>query len=72
MEKACIFYGPLEYFTVLRYIFPRFGKLCQEKSGNPGFETSSLVRFENKIFPFYKNAIAYYLQNCTYKYIGGS
>jgi hypothetical protein len=44
-----IFYGHLEYFTVIWYIlwqfgnvvvietiFPRFGILCQEKSGNPG------------------------------------
>jgi hypothetical protein len=44
-----IFYGHLESFTVIWYIlwlfgnvvviwyiFPRFGILCQEKSGNPG------------------------------------
>jgi hypothetical protein len=49
MENASIFYGHLEYFTVIWYIlwpfgnvvviwysFPRFGILCQEKSGNPG------------------------------------
>jgi hypothetical protein len=43
-----IFYGHLEYFTVIgyilwpfgnvvviRYIFPRFGILCLVKSGNP-------------------------------------
>jgi hypothetical protein len=49
MEIAGIFYGHLEYFTVIWYvlwvfgnvvviwyIFPRFGILCQEKSGNPG------------------------------------
>jgi hypothetical protein len=48
MENAGIFYGHLEYFTVIWYILrsfgnvvviwyisPRFGKLCQEKSGNP-------------------------------------
>jgi hypothetical protein len=48
MENAGPFYGHLEYFTVIWYIlwpfgnvvaiwhiFPRFGKLCQEKSGNP-------------------------------------
>jgi hypothetical protein len=48
MENAGIFYGHLEYFTVIWYIlwpfcnvvliwyiFPRFGLLCQEKSGNP-------------------------------------
>jgi hypothetical protein len=32
-----IFYGHLEYFVVIWYIFPRFGILDQEKSGNPGF-----------------------------------
>jgi hypothetical protein len=31
-----IFYGHLVYFVVIRYIFPRFGILYQEKSGNPG------------------------------------
>jgi hypothetical protein len=49
MENAGIFYGHLEYFTVvwyilwpfgnvvvIWYIFPRLGILCQEKSGNPG------------------------------------
>jgi hypothetical protein len=48
MENVGIFYGHLEYITALRnilwlfgnlvaiwYIFPRFGKLCQEQSGNP-------------------------------------
>jgi hypothetical protein len=49
MENAVIFYGHLEYLTVvwyilwlfgyalvIWYIFPRFGILCQEKCGNPG------------------------------------
>jgi hypothetical protein len=31
-----IFYGHLVYFVVIWYIFPRFGILYQEKSGNPG------------------------------------
>jgi hypothetical protein len=48
MEKAVIFYGHSEYFTVIWnnfwpfgnvvviwYSFRRFGILCQEKSGNP-------------------------------------
>jgi hypothetical protein len=48
MENVGLFYGLLEYFTDVRnilcpfsnvvfiwYIFPRFGILCQEKSGNP-------------------------------------
>jgi hypothetical protein len=30
-----IFYGHLVYFVVSGYIFPRFGILDQEKSGNP-------------------------------------
>jgi hypothetical protein len=30
-----IFYGYLIYFVVIWYIFPRFGILDQEKSGNP-------------------------------------
>jgi hypothetical protein len=36
-------YGHLVCFTAIRYIlwlfgifFPRFGRVCQEKSGNPG------------------------------------
>jgi hypothetical protein len=46
--KMLVFYGHLEYFTVIWYIlwpfgkvvviwyiFPRVGKLCHEKSGNP-------------------------------------
>jgi hypothetical protein len=31
-----IFYGHLVYFVVIWYIFPHFGILDQEKSGNPG------------------------------------
>jgi hypothetical protein len=31
-----VVYGHLVYFVVIWYIFPRFGMLCQEKSGNPG------------------------------------
>jgi hypothetical protein len=56
MKNAGIFFGHLEYFTVIWYIlwpfgnvvvtwyiFSRFGILCQEKSGNPGpFLTSPL------------------------------
>jgi hypothetical protein len=30
-----IFYGHLVYFVVIWYIFPRFGILDEEKSGNP-------------------------------------
>jgi hypothetical protein len=31
-----IFYGRLVHFKVIWYIFPRFGMLYREKSGNPG------------------------------------
>jgi hypothetical protein len=34
-----IFYGLLVHFVVIWYIFPRFGILDQEKSGNPVPET---------------------------------
>jgi hypothetical protein len=49
MEKVGIFFGHLEHFmaiwntlwpfgnlVVIWYIFPRFGTLCQEQSGNLG------------------------------------
>jgi hypothetical protein len=36
-----IFYGRLVYFVVIWYIYPRFGILYLEKSGNPD------VRHEN-------------------------
>jgi hypothetical protein len=51
MEKVGIFHHHLEYITavwcilwplgnlsIIWYIFPHFGILCQEKSGNPGSE----------------------------------
>jgi hypothetical protein len=54
MENAGIFYGHWKYSTVLWYIlwpfgnvvviwyiFPHFGKLCQEKYGNPPLKKSS-------------------------------
>jgi hypothetical protein len=56
MRKVGIFYGHLEYLTAIWYmqwafgnfvsiwyIFPRFGILCQEKSGSPGREGHSCV-----------------------------
>jgi hypothetical protein len=58
MENAGIFYGPLEYCTVIWYIllplskavliwyiFSRFGILCQEKSGNPGVNVLFTLTF---------------------------
>jgi hypothetical protein len=38
-----IFNGHLVYFVVIWYIFPRFGILYQEKSGNPDFKSSYFV-----------------------------
>jgi hypothetical protein len=47
MENDGIFYGHLEYFTVIWYIlwpyFPHFGMLCQEKSGNPAYISENFV-----------------------------
>jgi hypothetical protein len=35
------FYAHLAYFMVIWYIFPQFGILYQEKSGNPGNTSTS-------------------------------
>jgi hypothetical protein len=35
MEDVSIIYAHLEYFVAIWFIFPLFGKLYQEKSGNP-------------------------------------
>jgi hypothetical protein len=56
-ENAGKFYGHWEYFTAIWYnlrplgnvvvnwyTFPRFGTLCQEKSGNPGQNVRNLRR----------------------------
>jgi hypothetical protein len=32
----CLFYSKMVYFMVIWYIFPSFGMLCRDKSGNPG------------------------------------
>jgi hypothetical protein len=58
MENAGLFYGHLEYFTVIWnilwpfgnavviwYISPRFGKLCQEKSGKPCFALVVIIMY---------------------------
>jgi hypothetical protein len=52
LRSFVIFYGHLEYFTAIWYSlwpfgnvvviwhnFPRFGKLCREKSGNPDLKS---------------------------------
>jgi hypothetical protein len=36
LQPFGIFCGNLEHFMIIWYIFPRFGMLHQEKSGNPG------------------------------------
>jgi hypothetical protein len=64
MENADIFYGHLEYFTVvwyilwlfgnvvvIWYIFPSFGILCQEKSGNPGKIVHRLLLTKGRLKP---------------------
>jgi hypothetical protein len=42
LQQLEIFYDHLEYFVVIWYIFPRFGILDQEKSGNPAVNTRCL------------------------------
>jgi hypothetical protein len=50
MENVGIFYGhwnilrPFGNVVVIWYMFPHFGILCQEKSGNPG-QTSGHTDF---------------------------
>jgi hypothetical protein len=36
------FFGPFGNLVAIRYLFPRFGILCQEKSGNPVLEYNVL------------------------------
>jgi hypothetical protein len=35
LQPICIFCDHMVYFLVVWYIFPRFGMLSREKSGNP-------------------------------------
>jgi hypothetical protein len=83
MKNAGIFYGHLEYFTVVWcilcsfdnvvvvwYIYPSFGKLCEEKSGNPDRyqrETGSRIRsrslFAQDQGPILPNMIYTYLKD---------
>jgi hypothetical protein len=41
---------PFSNFVAIRYIFPRFGILCQEKSGNPGGDLNARKAPAVKIF----------------------
>jgi hypothetical protein len=47
-----IFYGHLVYLGVIWYIFPRFGMLHQEKSGNPVSVLALLSVFHSVVFAF--------------------
>jgi hypothetical protein len=38
LQSFCIFSDHFVYFMVMWCIFPRFGMLNQEKSGNPGLD----------------------------------
>jgi hypothetical protein len=44
-------YGYLVYFVVIWYIFPRFGMLYQEKSGNPAADVGDALnpRIRDKV-----------------------
>jgi hypothetical protein len=50
-----IFYGHLEYVMIIGnvvlilYSFPRFGILCQEKSGNPVYLDSAKPKLRRKM-----------------------
>jgi hypothetical protein len=59
-----IFYDLLVYFVLIWYIFPRFGMLCLEKSGNPGSHTHqvcpSLLREHWSRFDSRKYVHTYY------------
>jgi hypothetical protein len=63
MKMVGIFYGHLEYLTVIWYIlwsfgnlmaiwdiFHRFGILCQEKSGNPTTDATKKVKEQFSFF----------------------
>jgi hypothetical protein len=39
------FYGHLVYFVVIWYLFPRFGMLYPEKSGNPDMDLSKKMKW---------------------------
>jgi hypothetical protein len=46
MEDVSIFYGHSVYFVVIWYLFPRFGMLYPEKSGNPDMDLSKKNEME--------------------------
>jgi hypothetical protein len=44
-----ILYGHLEYFVVILYIYPRFGILDQENSGNPALASRKRVNVKERL-----------------------
>jgi hypothetical protein len=51
MENVGVFCGHLVHFMVIWYTFSRFGRLSQEKSGNPGADLADrLERSGESIF----------------------
>jgi hypothetical protein len=45
IQPFAIFHGHLVYLAVIWLIFPRFGMLCKEKSGNPDVHVSTIHLF---------------------------
>jgi hypothetical protein len=62
-----MFYGHLVYFVVIWYIFPCFGILDQEKSGNPA--SGQLTRKLNFIMAWPKSGNAYIQISWLHTYI---
>jgi hypothetical protein len=65
LQPFDIFYACLLYFVVIRYIFPRFGILHQDKSGSPALPTNYLapaVALAVTEFPPFSATLNYSLQ----------
>jgi hypothetical protein len=56
LRPFCIFHGPLVYLKVICYLFPRFGMLYQEISGNP----ESNARRNKNSTKFYSRSQSYF------------
>jgi hypothetical protein len=54
-----IFCGHLVYFMFIWYIYPRFGILCQEKSGNPDAHMYSMPTAISVAHHFFSFATEY-------------
>jgi hypothetical protein len=59
-----IFYIHLVYFVVSWYIFPRFGILDQEKSGNP--DLSRTLQLFVRYLPTYIDFLRFYIYTDTH------